>query len=105
MLIYLSGPYTYPDPVYNTHLAIKEADRVLALGHTPLIPHLNLVWQMASPKPYDEWLQIDLEIMSHCDVVYRFGGESHGADVEVREAVEIGLPVIYSLDKLADYVV
>lgn len=95
-LVYLAGPYSKPDPVLNMHEAIKVADRVLEFA-VPVIPHLTGIWHMVSPKPYDEWLEIDLQLMSRCDLVYRFGGESSGADAEVAKAHEWGITVVFSL--------
>jgi hypothetical protein len=39
------------------------------------------------------WLEL-------CDAVYRIEGASPGADREVRRAVEVGMPVYYSLEEL-----
>lgn len=99
-LVYLAGPYSKPDPVWNMHNAIKLADRVLELGFVPVIPHLTGTWHMVSPKPYPEWLAIDLEIMYRCDVVFRFPGASSGADAEVGEAFARGMRVVYSETEL-----
>lgn len=93
-VIYLAGPYTNPDPVENIHRAIKIADGLLDVC-VPVIPHLTGFWHVVSPKPYEEWLRIDLVLMHRCDAVYRFDGASSGADNEVAEAEEAGLPVFY----------
>lgn len=98
-LVYIAGPYTNPDPVENIHRAIKIADGLLDCC-TPLIPHLTGTWHMVSPKPYDEWLALDLEYMARCDIVYRYEGASSGADAEVAEARKQGIPVVFSEEEL-----
>lgn len=94
-VVYLAGPYSKPDPVENTHAAIKLADSLLDVC-VPMVPHLTGTWHMVSPKPYETWLALDLALMARCDAVYRFGGESSGADGEVAEAVRLGIPVFFN---------
>jgi hypothetical protein len=95
-LVYIAGPYTNPDPVLNVREAVRYADLFRAWSIIPIVPHLTHLWHMVSPKPYEEWLEYDLEVMRRCDAVYRFGGPSQGADGEVAEAVALGIPVFYS---------
>lgn len=103
-VVYLAGPYSHPDPVENMHHAIKLADMLLdSFGIVPLVPHLTGIWHLVSPKPYEEWLAIDLELLSRCDALLRFGGESNGADREVEYANEIGIPVFHHLHDLGDW--
>ncbi len=94
-LVYIAGPYTNPDPVENIHRAVVVADSILDVCW-PVVPHLTGTWHMISPKPYDFWLAIDLELMKRCDAVYRYPGASSGADAEVIAAVNAGLPVVYT---------
>lgn len=102
-VVYLAGPYSSPDPVENMHKAIKLADRLLDVC-VPLIPHLTGTWHMVSPKPYPQWLEIDLVLIRRCDVVFRFGGDSSGADAEVADALDRGQPVVYSEDELRGWI-
>jgi hypothetical protein len=93
-LVWLNWPYSNPDPVENTHKAIKIGDELLASGLViPMIPHLTHTWHLVSPKPYPEWLELDLHLMALCHAVYRFPGASSGADAEVEEAELLALPV------------
>ena len=102
-LVYVAGPYTKPDPVENINTAIRYADQVLDVGAVPVIPHLSGFWHLVSPKPYEQWLEIDLDYLYRCDVVFRFPGESSGADAEVVEAERRGIPVVYSLSELIEH--
>lgn len=93
-LVYVAGPYTHPDPVENTHLAIKAADELLASGAVvPYVAHLSLLWHLVSPKPYGDWLAYDLDVLVRCDALLRLPGASAGADGEVATARAHGIPV------------
>jgi nucleoside 2-deoxyribosyltransferase len=102
-LVYLAGPYTLPDPVENIHNAVKLADRLLDVC-VPVIPHLSGTWHMISPKPYETWLELDLAVMARCDIVFRFGGASSGADAEVVAAQAAGQPVVYTETQLREWI-
>src|SRR5689334_9793045 len=91
--VYIAGPYTSPDPCENTNRAIKMADQLLARGFAPFVPHLSHFWHTVSPKPYQTWIDYDLEWVKRCDCVLRLCGESKGADGEVALAESIGIPV------------
>ena len=93
-LIYVAGPYTKPDPVENTHNVIRVADALLDAGVCPLIPHLSLMWHLASPKPYYRWLEYDRQLLLRCDAVLRVPGNSDGATLECLYAESCGIPVI-----------
>jgi len=105
MRVYIAAPYTKGDQVLNVRAAIVVADSVLAAGHTPFLPHLSHLWHLVSPKPWAEWLRLDLEWMKCCDAVIRVAGESRGAEVEVTEASKMGLPVFYSVEMWKKWVV
>jgi hypothetical protein len=96
--VYVAGPYTNPDPVENTNKAIKVANRLVACGFTPIIPHLTLAWNLVSPYPAKFWYDYTLQLMFRCDAVYRMKGASVGGDVEVEEARKAGMPVFLEED-------
>ena len=97
MRIYIAGPYTHPDPVENTHKAIKVADVLVSLGHNPYIPHLTLMWHLVSPKPVEFWYAYDMAWLKLCEGLLRLPGESSGADKEVAWAEANGIPVYYNI--------
>lgn len=100
MLVYIAGPYSRPDPCENTHKAVAAANEVWDAGLIPVVPHLTHFWHTMTPKPYEQWLAYDLEIMRRCDAVLRIPGESSGADAEVAEADRLGIPVFLSMEGL-----
>jgi hypothetical protein len=102
MRVYIAGPYTKGDVAVNVRNAILAADAVHALGMQPFIPHMTHFWHMLCPKPYEEWLAIDMVWLKCCNVVLRLPGESSGADKEVRAAEKLGIPVFHSIEELKD---
>ena len=94
-LVYIAGPYTHPDSVVNTRRMIKIADSLFRLNVTPLVPHLSLLWQLIRPRPYQFWLEYDLQLLSRADVVLRVPGRSEGADAEVTHARQLHIPVLH----------
>lgn len=100
-LVYLAAPYTTPDPVTNTHTAIKVASELIDGGLvTPVVPHLTLVWNLVDPREVEFWYAYDLAILARCDAVLRMPGVSTGADAEVQFAADRGIPVLNSMEEL-----
>lgn len=96
MFIYVAGPYTKGDVALNVREAIVIGNNLRALGHVPFIPHLTHFWHMLIPHEIGYWYEYDIEWLKKCDAVFRFAGESTGADNEVRIAKELGLPIFES---------
>ncbi len=97
MIIYVSAPYSLGDVSENIRRACFAGDAILAKGHTPLVPHLSHLWHLISPKSHEEWLAIDLNLLSMCDALLRLPGESKGADMEVAEAKRLCMVIYYRL--------
>lgn len=98
--IYVSGPYTAPDPVVNTREAIIVGTRIAEAGGVPFIPHLTHFWHLVDPHSYDFWLKQDLAWIARCDAFYRIPGTSNGADAEQEEAERLKLPVFTGINGL-----
>jgi hypothetical protein len=98
-LVYIAAPYTQPDPCENTHRAVAIAHRLwdlsrsIGTGWWPVVPHLSHFWHTMSPRPYQDWIDLDLVILDRCDAVVRLTGRSAGADSEVKRATELGIPI------------
>lgn len=98
MRIYVAGPYTKGDVAMNVRTAIFEGDHIARLGHYPFIPHLSHFWHLVLPHDdIDFWYKQDNEWLKACDAIYRFKGESHGADAEVKLAKSLGLIIYESI--------
>jgi hypothetical protein len=100
--IYVIGPYQ-SDPIKGALNAIHAGDQLWAMGFTPVIPHLTIIWDVVSPKPRPEWLKYGKELLTLCKGAYRLPGESENGDDEEKECLQIGIPVFTDLDKLWQY--
>lgn len=93
---YVAGPYT-GDQAANVRAAIDTADKLAEHGMAPIVPHLSHFWDLVHPRPYEDWLRIDLAIVGRCDALYRMpDAPSPGADLEVKYALTQGVPVLYT---------
>lgn len=94
-LVYVAGPYTHPEPIENTRLAIDAWKTLVAGGYIALVPHLTLLCQLVYPMPPDFWYEYDLHLLERCDVMLRLPGISIGADIEADHAKAKGIPVFH----------
>jgi hypothetical protein len=98
--IFISGPYTQGDVSINVRTAMNISNDLMNHGFAPYCPHLTHFLQISNPQPYEKWLELDMHYLVLCDAVYRFPGDSQGADDEVKLAIEKGIPVYYSIKEL-----
>ncbi len=99
-LIYISGPYTKPDPVTNLKRALKRAEEIHKMGLVAFVPHLTMFWDLVHRHDYNTWLEMDLQYLLRCDGLLRFSGESPGAEIEIAEARRSVIPVFYSIQEI-----
>lgn len=93
-LVYLAAAYSHPDPVENTHSAIRAGLNLYDTGLCGvIIPHVTLAAHLVAPRPVDYWYRFDLDQLAACDALLRLPGDSTGADKEVAYATEHGIPV------------
>ena len=103
MRIYIAGPYTKGDVAINVNKAIKAADKLIAKGHLPYVPHLTHFWHLMSPKPYEFWIFLDASVLRHwAEAILRIEGVSLGADNEVEIAKSLHLTVYYDIDDIPE---
>ncbi|MDB5025377.1 MAG: hypothetical protein JWP78_3132 [Mucilaginibacter sp.] len=109
LTILIAGPYrsgTNDDPELMQQNLYRLETTALALfraGHIPLIGEwlaLPLLKIAGSAKAGDDIYQqisypIAHRLITKCDAVLRIGGESKGADNDVKLAHELGLPIYY----------
>ncbi len=98
--VYVAGPLSKPSELDNIHTAVRWGDKVMEAGLIPLIPHLDALWHMISPKSYETWIAWCLAWVTRCDAVLRVPGASTGADREVACAQEHNMPVFYGEEGL-----
>lgn len=101
--IYVASPYTKGDVAVNVRRNLEAADAIAAAGLIPFAPLLTHFWHLVIPHPYEFWCKQDLAWLERCDAIVRLSGESSGADAEVQRALELGLPVFYSVAQLLEH--
>ena len=104
-VIYISSPYTKGDQGENVAVQIKALHRIMDLGGCPIAPLIYHFAHITRQRTYEEWMDIDLELVRRADAVLRLPGESAGADREVALANELGKPVFTSWDALKTYLI
>src|SRR5437762_10965938 len=98
--VYVAGPYSSGDVAANVRNAYAAATRLADEGFAPFVPHHTHFWHMLFPRPYEDWLRLDLAFLPCCDAVLRLPGESVGADGEVEAARSRGIPIFTDIDSL-----
>ena len=99
--VYIASPYTKGDVAINVKVQLDCADKLMNMGFVPFVPLYSHFQHMAHPRPYADWIKLDLEWVRSCDCVLRLEGESSGADGEVEFAKKLGIPVYYSIEELS----
>jgi hypothetical protein len=99
--VYFAAPYTNPDPELNTSLYFKLVALTCKLWQiddpglvvVPVLPHAYHLLEQHVPRPYDEWMRVDQELIKGCHMLVRFPGESSGAEQEVAYARSMGIDI------------
>lgn len=114
LMVLVAGPYrsgTDGDPALIERNLQRLQACALAIyqrGHMPMIREwaaLPLAEQAGSTSIGDavslQFLYpVAARLLAHCDAVLRIEGASHGADGDVRRALELGLPVYRDVAEL-----
>lgn len=101
-VVYVAGPYS-SDPVGNTRAACELFHQLFDLGFAPIIPHLSMLLDFHKPRPWEDWMELDLPIVARSQAVYRMPGPSRGADCETAHAAALGIPVFLSIERLTEW--
>lgn len=99
-VIFVSSPYTLGDVSENVQRQVEMAHRLMDYGFAPIAPLLSHYLELWRSRPWEEWMEVDLELVSRCDALLRLEGESRGADMEVAEARRLGIPVYFDFEAL-----
>ena len=101
--IYIASPYSIGDKIENVNAQIRAANQLMNYGYTPFLPLLSHFQDQLISRPYTDWLENDLEWIAVCDGLLRLPGESPGADIEVKHAMGLKIPIYYSIDELKNH--
>ena len=100
-LVYVAGPYSTGDTTENIANAVRAGLAIMRAGHSPFVPHAHThIMAMFEVHDHEEWLAIDIALLSRCDALFRLPGESPGAKQEIAFADESGIPVFTCMDDL-----
>lgn len=102
--VYIASPYSKGNTARNVRSQMDTFDILLPMGVVPIAPLWSHFQDIVNPLRYSEWLKYDLEIVKRCDAVLRQGGDSRGADREVRAFRKAGKPVFRNFDEVEDWV-
>lgn len=101
--VYIASPYTLGDVAVNVKRQMDVADTLMNEGFAPFVPLYSHFQHMVHPRPYQDWIKIDLEWVTVCDCMLRLDGKSSGADGEEKYAKELGMNIFYSVEELIKY--
>lgn len=102
-VVYIAGPFTNPPGEQHANVLrmITAGHSVMNLGAAVIVPLLFYYMNEHISRPDEEWLSVDLELVTRCDYLYRMPGESAGADLEVAQAKRHEIPVFTHIGDLA----
>jgi len=98
--VYIASPYSVGNKKYNVKRQMITGNLLVNLKFLPFMPLLFHFQHQLYPLSYVEWLAIDLAWLESCDCLLRLKGESPGADIEVKKAKELKIPVFYNIEQL-----
>ena len=108
MIIYIAGPYnakTKEGIRKNIEGAEWYGKEVLALGHSPIVPHKNTAyWEDDKRFCYKDFIRMDLEILGGCDAALFICGEgvSNGVDIERQFCKDNGIKIFNDLEEIVN---
>ena len=98
--IYIASPYTNGDKQNNVYFQMDVAEQLMNRGYAPYVPTMLHYMEIRNHRTEEDWLNLDFEYLSCCDIVIRMkplkdGVEikSPGADKEEALARKYEIPV------------
>lgn len=113
--VYIASPYTCGDQALNVRFQAHVFDELLDGGLVvPIAPLWSHFQHVLQPRPYHDWILYDAEIITRVDALLRlnavctrtgyFQSKSEGADREVAQARNLGIPVFFSIRDMHNWV-
>ena len=101
--VYIAGPLSSSgDRRQNVKRAMQAALELIRAGYSPLCPHLTDALDPTDSLGHETWIQVCLPWVRVSQAVLRLSGPSKGADRECEEADWLDIPVVRSIDELAE---
>ena len=112
--VYIASPYTKGDVAINVRSQLWAFDSLMNMGVIPVAPLYSHFQHLFIPRPYQDWIALDLEIVKRCDACLRLSAfdfgtgyvqtESSGADGEVAAFQAMGKPVFFDWHLLEQWI-
>ena len=98
-MVFLSGPYSTGENSIeeNVRLARYYCNYIQEQGLSVYSPHAYHSFAQLDSLLYEDWMDICFDWIDACDIVFRIGGASEGADREVQYARQSGKEVIHKI--------
>jgi hypothetical protein len=105
MRVYVAGKLNDNAVNYikNMHRMIKTANQIQALGHSVMIPCLDiLAGLVAGNLEYQDYYNNNLSWLEVSDAIFVCEGweTSKGTKAEIAHAEKLGIPVYYSIEEM-----
>ena len=104
IVVYVAGPIS-AETGHQVEMNIRAAEEVardlLNLGFAPICPHSFERFHQGL-LDHDDWMRVDLEILSRCDAIFMVHGweGSKGSMTELNWAHQNDYPIFYTLNQL-----
>lgn len=99
--IYIASPYTNGWQPDNVRRQLEAKHILMDHGFVPFAPLENHFGEIYKHRSEHDWFEWDLEWLEVCDMLVRIKGyhngeeiKSTGADLEVKRAKELNIPVL-----------
>ena len=104
-IVYVSGPLTSSNSLQvkrNIEIAKQATIELLNRGFGVICPHLNSPIDLESSANYSDYLEMYLEIVKRCDIIFMLPNylESNGATKERFVAGQNTIPITYTIDQV-----
>ena len=103
MRVYVAGPYTLGDRSENLRRIMAATVEILDAGHEPFCPLLSFFIDLTHPRPWEDWMRLDLAWLKVAEAVVRIPGESRGADEEWMFAVSREIPCFFTVSAFVEW--
>jgi hypothetical protein len=103
--VYIASAYRLGDVAINVKNQLDISDKLMNEGFAPFVPLYSHFHNIIHPRPYKDWIKLDLEWIKSCDCLLRILGDSTGADEEVYHAKKLGIPVFFATIDSIDIVI
>jgi len=103
MRVYVAGPYTLGDRSENLRRIMAATVEILDAGHEPFCPLLSFFLDLTYPRPWKDWMRMDLAWLKVAEAFVRISGPSVGADDERDIAAAHHIPTFYTVDAFLEW--